>query len=335
MIDPGVLSKARMFWVDQPERAAALAAGIRALHAVDEIPWPSEMSVIGTTDDWVPRVISGKPEANVQLLFYDRSIDTHLKSQRGSIGKCAGFEYRMVNVHTIAVRQLAQERNVISMGEYEIHQLVKVDFGTFTEMRGFLEQLIRTGRPEFEDRCDSIGFTEDRELAWQQVQEFQRSTWPESGTQVWLEQHKISDREWGTSMGIRPYSALVGMTFPCGYVLTARSGDGFGPAQAKERTRGARVLCYIGYDRLCRLTEEARANEGREVEPHYRRGHHRHMWKEAGLNRIALPDSAFERMKLVLEHKVRRVYVHPAWVGKRDFLHDGWSWSIHAGETEM
>ncbi len=48
---------------------------------------------------------------------------------------------------------------------------------------------------------------------------------------------------------------------------------------------------------------------------HKRRGHVRHLWKRAGVERSSLPENAGARLKLCVERDVKRIYVRPHWVG--------------------
>ena len=86
-------------------------------------------------------------------------------------------------------------------------------------------------------------------------------------------------------------------------------------------TRAKPIFSVIAYDRL--YQQLVGGDHQHEVAPHFRRGHIRHYWKKAGLNRFALPISPVDRMKLVHRHRVERVYIPPMWIGDKVYEVDG------------
>lgn len=118
--------------------------------------------------------------------------------------------------------------------------------------------------------------------------------------------------------------ALGNLNAPCQYRTVMRSKDGFGPAQdgVREATKGKPIFRVISRDRLYTEYEGSDAYGG-EKRPHPRRGHHRRMWAEAGLDRNRLPDSVEQRDQIIQEHNVREIYIQPTWVGPRQFDVDG------------
>ena len=346
----GTLSAAKKYWLDQPEDRETLAVGLRSLHSVTDLPWPAETTLLVSGDNWFGQAIGRPTSQQLQLILHCADIDRDTRKQIGNVGRCGDSVYTMKSVATIAQLQVGLDGAAVVFGDISIRQLMCLDFGTQEAMRAFALMTVGTGRCDFEERCDAEGITEGIDDLWAQMKRFEESTFPESGTQIWVEQHPIHEagdpaaipgfeppggKTFGIGLGMGIFGALVALAFPCGYQVIASSRTGFGSSATRKTTAGEPVLCNVSYDRLRRLAEEAHALEGREVDPHFRRGHYRHMWKDAGLDRLTLPASAYERMKLVLERKVRRVYVRPAWVGKKEFSHDGWDWNIQAGEMEM
>lgn len=128
---------------------------------------------------------------------------------------------------------------------------------------------------------------------------------------------------------------ISNLAVPCHYMLRSRFEKGFGPTgELKRLTKAKPIFSVIPYDRLYQQMRGPGEHMS-EVAPHFRRGHIRHLWKEAGLNRLALPDDPKERLHLVHSHHVRRVYVHPAWIGDPSFASDDARFEVLTGEMPL
>jgi hypothetical protein len=53
------------------------------------------------------------------------------------------------------------------------------------------------------------------------------------------------------------------------------------------------------------------------------------------INRFALPDSPVERIKLVHQCKVPRIYINPMWVGDPNFDIDGYQFEVMTKEMPL
>ena len=129
-------------------------------------------------------------------------------------------------------------------------------------------------------------------------------------------------------------ACLVPLTYPCHYIATGTMKRGIGHKHERARTVGKKLIAYVPYDRL--YTEWHRTSVGdAQVAPHFRRGHIRNLWKQAGIDRHGLPDDPGTRLRCALENRVRRIYVHPTWVGERTGESEQFRWQIQTGETEL
>ncbi len=128
--------------------------------------------------------------------------------------------------------------------------------------------------------------------------------------------------------------ALANLAVPCGYMVKSSFKRGFGPTgRIKRQTKEMTIFSMIKFNRLYRTF--VGGNDSHEVEPHHRRGHIRHLWKEAGLNRFSLPNDPVARIKLVHDHRVRRVVIPPTWIGEKRYETDDCDFEIITGETEL
>jgi hypothetical protein len=125
--------------------------------------------------------------------------------------------------------------------------------------------------------------------------------------------------------GMTLIRAFCNLVVPCHYYVKTTFPEGFGPKKFARAIRGKPMFSMISFDRLHAICPET---QGMQREAHWRRGHYRYLWKRAGLNRFALPDSPAQRFELVRRFKVDRVYIQPTWIGPRSFVVDGVQYEI-------
>lgn len=124
--------------------------------------------------------------------------------------------------------------------------------------------------------------------------------------------------------------ALANKATACAYRVTARMRNGYGKPSLKKHTRGRPELILASFDRVYHQVK-SNNGDGCMREPHGRDGHYRYFWKRAGLNRLALPPRAVDRMALVFSRGVQNVYVNPCWVGPRTWGDGDGDYEIHVG----
>lgn len=122
---------------------------------------------------------------------------------------------------------------------------------------------------------------------------------------------------------------LSNLAIPCHYMVKTRFKQGFGPTGEMKRLTAAKpIFSIVNFERLHKVYAKTGAETGIELDPHFRRGHIRHFWKEAGLDRLVLPVAHSERMLLVHRRQVRRRYIQPQWIGDPEFSSDGCDFEI-------
>jgi len=148
------------------------------------------------------------------------------------------------------------------------------------------------------------------------------------------------DRQWVAStseedlltfcLATQVLSCFTTMIVPCHYMVKSDWGEGFGEKRFKRKIAGKPFFSLVNYNRLYR--EAVKGDSDIQRQPHFRRGHVRYLWKEAGINRHLLPHVASERMRLAVQHNVRKVYVTPSWIGPKHFSSSGYKYEILTGE---
>jgi hypothetical protein len=125
---------------------------------------------------------------------------------------------------------------------------------------------------------------------------------------------------------------LANLATACGYRVTQTKGCGFGMPSLKRRTKGARIVNYVSFERLFRERVLEDGELATAKKPHKRRGHYRFLWKQSGIDRRLLPKTAHERLLVALKRKVRKIYVNPCWVGRGDWGDGDDHFEVNVGE---
>lgn len=333
----------RKYWVDQPDNLELLSNGLTALQSCDELPWPAQPCIVGSQFHFMDRYIGNDLSRAILMLI--RPSEDQLPSSwigaRASTGP--PHEPVMYSVefgHFMLYVKVRSDRNRI-YAESDPEILFRCTFDSRDHMIRMFSHATPT--KEFWEREAQIApdrIPPDRvDEIWQLDQKITFASIPEHGRRCWLHACRPSDpNQKGYVIGTPniELAALVAAAFPCGYRVRCKLRDGYGPPPVKEQTRGETVICMVNYDRLYGVAEESGCSGVvPDQEPQFRHGHYRHLWRQAGLDRNALPKLVSERMAVAIRHHVRRIYIHPYWTGKREFSHDGADWTIETGETEL
>ena len=131
--------------------------------------------------------------------------------------------------------------------------------------------------------------------------------------------------------------AFAHLAVPCHYLCRVVPGTiGSGDVRRHYRA-GGEIMAWLRFDRLYRqvLSDGHTDTCAEPTEPHYRRGHLRHLWGKSGINRHTLPKDAADRIALAINRRVTRVYVSPAWIGPDEIMLDGMRVKILAGDLKL
>lgn len=321
--------KARRFWMDQPEDFDMLADAVSAINQSDVLPWPDRCCLIGSYGCVADRWANDQPVDEMRIVY--RPLEDELpKELLESTPRFMGSTVRIVGGHLIVNTLAGRDRNIIDC-EHEAIFLLRVEYSS----RELLEAAVADDSLERQLRADAAHgrFSKDIDSVISFCNNFERRCLPPRGVRMWQQAWIEEGKGWRFGAASQVLCALAAAACPCGYKVYATFAKGFGPTPVAGGVEGAVVTCHVGYDRLYRMIT---ANGGTppEVKPHERRGHYRYLWKASGIDRNSLPAAASERLAMAFRHNVRKVYVHPAWIGQTDFHDDGIDWHIATGESE-
>ncbi len=283
-----------------------IGMSIRSMHGIPEVPWPEEDCII-CTEDHVSTLLEHDIKLFIMILhtkeFKDRMNLIPKDEDTGIVEPMEFFN--------VAMLPGAPGKSVINVSRKQI-TLVHRE-GTFR--CPMTEEYLQTKANQFPYATDKqkkklIGY-------WKAVN-------APSFDGIWVakEMGLPNQDQMGLASDVLGY--LANIVVPCHYFVKSNFEDGFGTKAQKRVTRCKPIFSVLSFDRLHRtfMPDDEDCGDG-TVEPHFRRGHIRHLWKKSGLNRHALPNSPGERMKLVHKHRVERVYIPPVWVGENIYSVDG------------
>jgi hypothetical protein len=287
------------------QTVAELSSALDLINGLDELPWPEEQCILL----WEPFIHGAVPAIGARW------------SGLYGIVRDAGYGEQAAHIQSFA----GLFDGVLKMDDEPAMILQKLD----KDMQ----------RPCWDkyNMADAYRWlpVEEQRI----VEEFhtmQDHTVGKNGT--WLAGSLVNKRDGGVSVGELYYPidllhCLSMLAAPCHYMVVSRFAEGFGTKAQRRWTKEKPIFVSVPYDRLYKLIEDQQ--ERQPVQPHFRRGHIRHMWKESGINRFALPDNPAERFQLVKRHHVRRIYIHPTWVGDPLILDGDVTHEVQQGETEL
>lgn len=282
---------------------ATRAAAVRSLHTLEFLPWPEDSCIIAVEEPLMP---TGDPPA---LAFIVRS------PLMRSLAIRAGY-------------QMEEQDTSVLMHFTSTTALDGRRWQRFAPAIGGIRKIRIEPSNRMEEICAGTAAVWGKERG-EHFAKYWSDCQPLDKTSMWLgEAGGCNSVEITNSI----LSALSNLAIPCHYRVLAQS-NGFGNKATREAIRAKPFICIVAFDRL--YTSQPGDGNGHPKTPHARCGHIRHLWKEAGLNRNALPPEPEKRLRLVADHHVRRIYVHPSWIGARTYAADGMEYEIQAGESEL
>lgn len=281
------------------------AAAVRSLHGLDFLPWPEEACIIAVEEAAISPV-----GAMVLGLF--------VRTAHSSV--IPGGDYsESQTVNTMVHHSVGLKGGAIAHGPTELCAIYRRHHLADAESP---EKVLASVQAEVgEDR--SGGYAE-----------YIARCMPYDKGDLWVGLLANEADKWSPNIevGLAILGSLANLTVPCHYRVLAQS-KGFGSKAVRQAIQAKPFICIVAFDRL--YTTQPSDGEGHPKTPHSRCGHIRHLWKEAGLDRNALPPEPEKRLRLVADRHVRRIYVHPTWVGARTYEADGLTYDIQGGESEL
>lgn len=291
-----------------------IGISIRSMHGIPEVPWPEENCII-CTEDHISTLLGHDIKLFIMILHTkDFKVRMNLVPKSEDCGIVEPMEF--FNVALSGRSRISIHRSQITLVHRE---------GTYK--CPMTDDYLQKKADQFPSATDEQ--KEKLKSYWKAMNSL-------SFDGIWVakEMGLPNQDQMGLASDVLGY--LANIVVPCHYFVKSSFEEGFGTRSQRRMTRGKPIFSVISYDRLYRtfLQTDDDYQEG-VVEPHFRRGHVRHHWKKAGLNRQALPNSVIDRIKLVHKHRVERSYIPPTWIGENKFSIDGVSHEIMTKEMPL
>lgn len=295
-----------------PENIKQLGLTIHALHGIPHLPWPDDNCIICTEDHLT--AILGK-DTTLFLFIVREKEHSFLIDLDSVIDNVEHFKMYALFINPIT-RGMESFNQSITMSHSRIDAIVPETISAANQLIQ-LRNLVKTPQES------------------EQIRQYWHSYSQYKYTSAWLAQsskervtREFRDIEYQSSktptMGLASdiLASLSNIAVPCHYFVRSRFKDGFGTSSLRRVTKEKPIFSVISYNRLYRTFIEP-SGDVNEITPHFRRGHIRYFWQKSGINRFALPDNPFERLKIAQIQKVERIYVTPSWVGEKFYLRNG------------
>lgn len=298
-----------------PKAIKHLGKSIVGMQTLPEIPWPDKNCII-CTEDQISSMLDSDFNQFVMILHED-SMNKRFRSIP-SVDDMSCVEFMEIysvftdpkHAHSIRVRS-----DLVSMMRVPNSQFQKSKIDR-DEQKENIEKQIR----KMATKMYGANMTDETAA---RLRLYYNSYCYDLPDEIWIAR---SVGGGPTSIGLATdvLGYLSNIVMPCHYFVRTEIPEGFGNRRMRRLTRDKPIISVIGYDRLHKVFLEGLVDhQGGTVEPHFRRGHVKHRWKDAGLNRLALPEDMYARMALVHRHRVQRVYCPPTWIGQKTFHQDG------------
>lgn len=278
---------------------------VQALQSLDEIPWPSENCIILAEDPVSVMLSNQKQYSGPKILIW------YIKTKESK--------------NNILIGYVELKNNSIKINGPLKYQLKRMEFQIQSNesREGYIDKAVnflKTQEPS-------------AECITEQYREYLRkvcvSSSANSGWVIVTDKNEIK-----SGMAADILASMASIITPCSYIAKACFPNGFGFGKVKKISKNTKIITLIKPERLyANYSHNTTIDQSRNA--HERRGHIRHFWKEAGIDRFKLPDTLADRLKLVKEHKVRRTYINPAWVGPKIVKLEDCEISVTENEIEL
>lgn len=295
-----------------------IGMSIRSMHGIPEIPWPEEDCIV-CTEEHVSTLLSHDVKPFMMMLhtkkFKDRMNNVPKAEDCGIIEPIEFFN--------VAITSGQPGKSAVHVFRKQV---------TLVHRKGKFRCPMTD--EYLQNKADQFPYATDEQK--EKLKSYWKAVNAPTFEGIWVakEMGLPNQDQMGLASDILGY--LANIVVPCHYFVKSHFEEGFGTRAQRRATRCKPIFSVISYDRLHRtFLKDDEDYQGGTVEPHFRRGHIRHHWKKAGLNRQALPESPIERMKLVHHHQVQRSYIPPIWVGENTFSVNGVTHEVLTDEMPL
>lgn len=275
---------------------------VQAMHDMAVIPWPDEKCIV-VSEDAACHSIPERGISALQMFLHEPTPP----DWQGYMAQSKLADIDAVEMTPIYFAVHRKGHNQVQTFKRDVVLIHRENEHGFEHVESYVERRLA-------DIVKAAGeLTEDRK---QWFRDHMAKTMPDK--RFWAA-HDIQDgvqAQIGYATDL--LTSVCNLATPCHYRVKTKFPNGFGPGPIRRITAGKPIFSFVKYDRLYVCMKEFGHGDF-EVDPHFRRGHIRHHWMEAGIDRYKLPPTIRERMYLVREKHVRRTYIPPTWIGLREF----------------
>lgn len=313
------------------KRESDLVETLRAFHGFAPLPWPDNNCIIIAEDPWSSLLnIPGRHHlvSFIHLQKNDEAYTKHMHDAWGDRADIVSAAHDIKLVRTVYLDgKIHIDHAPIFMENIEVHHSnINRDQESYKKNAELLIKQLHIIDPDLRAKVYA-----------RMYKNLEISGRASGGSRMlktaWTV--RTPDNPYLQQMGLANdiLEALSNIMTPCAYAVKSRFSEGFGTSSIKRQVKDKPIFSFISFDRLYRSVVGGEYTG--EMSPHFRRGHPRHLWKEAGVDRNKLPVTPSERLRLVREKRVRRIYIPPTWVGDPNISIDGVDHEILTGEIPL
>ncbi len=297
-----------------------LGLSVQSLQQIPDIPWPDKQCVILAEN--APASIMCPDWKSLVCIVHDENCRAVYACPGGSDLVYCGATFLVGNVVFHSQPKLYFLSHLADGVEFEIDD----ENWSYVRAQEHMDQLVevwdtaskRVKGASFNSKPNMDAF----------AQYLQKTSVWENNKPLWVA-YDLPDKNPQPGLAADFLAYLSNLAIPCHYMVKTRFKQGFGPTGEMKRLTAAKpIFSIVNFERLHKVYAKTGAETGIELDPHFRRGHIRHFWKESGLDRLVLPVAHSERMLLVHRRQVRRRYIQPQWIGDPEFSSDGCDFEI-------